>query len=301
MATENVRNTDCDGSELNIRRFDPTTMKPHRIIICIGKRGTGKSVLIRDLLGHLSRCAQLNYGLAMSPTYESAEEFIKIMPPSSVYRECRSDIVEAMVDYQERTAHKSGGHSLRSLYLVLDDCLYDKAVLKSKHIRSMFMNGRHAKLTLMCAAQYLMDLDPSLRSQCDYIFALRENIHANRERLFKNFFGCFSRYEEFAKVFDACTANFECLVIDNTVQSNNIEDCIFWYKANVDRPPCRLCDDAFWELDAKRDQQSVGITNCVPKQARKRAVQRIYKHGQENTKATVEPTTGNLPGVGDGV
>ena len=39
-------------SDIDIKRFDPTTMKPNRISVCVGKRGTGKSVLMRDLLWH---------------------------------------------------------------------------------------------------------------------------------------------------------------------------------------------------------------------------------------------------------
>ena len=32
---------------------------------------------------------------------------------------------------------------------------------------------------------------------------------------------------------DACTENYECLVLDNTVKSNKIQDCVFWYKATM--------------------------------------------------------------------
>jgi hypothetical protein len=31
---------------------------------------------------------------------------------------------------------------------------------------------------------------------------------------------------------DSCTQNYECLVINNTVSSTKLEDCVFWYKAD---------------------------------------------------------------------
>ena len=62
-------------------------------------------------------------------------------------------------------------------------------------------------------------------------------------------------------------------MIDNTVQTNRISDCIF----------CRLCAPAFWTLDAARDQEKRrngdGI-NAVDAPVRKRTeqVHRIVKH-----------------------
>lgn len=240
-----------NGTELDIRRFDPSTIKPHRIVVAIGKRGTGKSVLLRDIL-HSQR-HRLEYGLAMTPTHESAASFEAFMPPSSVYREYRGDVVTTMLEMQRNKSHEKGMDALRSMFLVLDDCMYDKTVMKSKTIRDLFMNGRHYKCFFIAAVQWLMDLGPDLRTQVDYVVALRENIVSNRERLYKYFFGIFPNYEDFSRVFDACTANFECLVIDNTVNSNNVEDCIFWYKANHEIPPFRLCSPCYWELDQMRN------------------------------------------------
>ena len=244
--------------ELQIRRFDPSTIKPHRIVVVVGKRGTGKSVLLRDLLYHARE--KLDYGVAMSPTHGTAEGFRSFMPQSCVYQEYSPSIVEKLIDYQKTLANTRGADKLRSLFLVLDDCLYDQKVLKSKQIRELFMNGRHMRCFMMLAAQYMMDLSPALRTQVDYCICLRENIHANREKLYKFFFGIFPKYEMFSRVLDACTANYECLVIDNTVQSNNISDCIFWYKAVSAPPPFRLCREVYWRLDARSRGERVGDT-----------------------------------------
>ena len=45
---------------------------------------------------------------------------------------------------------------------------------------------------------------------------------------------------------DACTNNFECLVIDNTTKSNKIEDMIYWYKAD-DHGEFTLGAPEFWK------------------------------------------------------
>ena len=69
--------------------------------------------------------------------------------------------------------------------IILDDCLYDKSVLKSSAMREIFLNGRHLHIAMIICAQYVMDLSPDLRTNVDYIYAMRENIIANRAKLHK--------------------------------------------------------------------------------------------------------------------
>jgi hypothetical protein len=47
---------------------------------------------------------------------------------------------------------------------------------------------------------------------------------------------------------DNCTDNYECLVIDNKVQSNKLEDQVKWYKAK--EADFRLCTPELWSLCA---------------------------------------------------
>jgi hypothetical protein len=49
---------------------------------------------------------------------------------------------------------------------------------------------------------------------------------------------------------DACTENYECLVLDNTVKSNRIQDCVFWYKATL-RKNFRVGGPELWAAHRK--------------------------------------------------
>ena len=42
----------------------------------------------------------------------------------------------------------------------------------------------------------------------------------------------FPTFEIFCQVMDACTENFECLVIHNNAKSNKLIDQVFWYRAD---------------------------------------------------------------------
>ena len=244
---------------LRVRKFDPTTLKPHRIIIVVGKRGTGKSVLQRDLMYHLAQ--KLDFGLAMTPTEESAETFRQHMPDSWIYNGFSANKLDSMLNMQREFVKQK---KARSLFILLDDCMYDKKILKGLGIRDLFMNGRHLNITMCNAVQYVMDMGPDLRTQVDYVFALRENIISNKTKLWKYFFGMFEKYEDFAKVMDKCTENHSCIVMDNTTGSCNVEECIFWYKAQMDLPEFKIGKPIYWQLsnrytkteeDKRREEQ----------------------------------------------
>ena len=90
-----------------------------------------------------------------------------------------------------------------------------------------------------------------VRSQCDYVMALKENILSNKQRLWRYFFGMFETYDEFARVFDARTQNYECLVLDNTSPSTDFRDNVFWHKAELKLPPLSCAVRCFgkWTSD----------------------------------------------------
>ena len=70
------------SSDIHVSKFDPTKAKDHRVWLIIGCRGSGKSVLLKDLL-HQTR-SKYDVGLAMTATETTAQTLRKIFPPSLV-------------------------------------------------------------------------------------------------------------------------------------------------------------------------------------------------------------------------
>jgi hypothetical protein len=69
----------------------------------------------------------------------------------------------------------------------------------------------------------------------------------------------FPSFDMFSQVMDQCTENYECLVIHNNAKSNNLEDQVFWYKADQP-PPFQLGDRQFWIMseNLKRQEEEDG-------------------------------------------
>lgn len=230
---------------IRIKKFNPATIKPSRILFVIGKRHTGKTVLMKDLLYHMPRP---DYALAMAPTEDTIAMFRTFLPESCIFDDFTQEKLDRVVAVQRELVSRG---KKRTVLVLLDDCLYQKNVLKSTAMRNIFFNGRHDNISLMCAAQYMMDIDVALRTNIDYIFTLRETILTNRQKLFKYYFGQYSRFEEFDRVMSACTQDYKCLVLDGTVSSNNATDSVMWYKASTDVPSFSLCRPVFWKLSSR--------------------------------------------------
>jgi len=237
-----------DLSQIN---FDPKENKGP-VIVLIGRRDTGKSYLVRDLLYHQQ---DIPIGTVISGTEAGNGFYSEHIPKLFIHDEYNTAIIENILKRQknvlkevkkEITNYKKSKIDPRT-FVILDDCLYDSSWTKDKMMRLLFMNGRHWKVMLIITMQYPLGIPPNLRTNIDYVFILREPYIANRKRIWENYAGMFPTYESFAQVMDQCTENFECLVVNNNAKSNKLQDQIFWYKAEHHQD-FKLGSKEFWEM-----------------------------------------------------
>jgi hypothetical protein len=222
------------------------------VIVLIGRRDTGKSFLVRDLLFHH---VDIPIGTVISGTEAGNGFYSEHVPKLFIHDEYKTSIIENILKRQKVVIkqvnkqieiYKKSKIDARS-FVILDDCLYDNSWSRDKMMRLLFMNGRHWKVMLIITMQYPLGIPPTLRTNIDYVFILREPYIANRKRIYENYAGMFPTFESFCQVMDQCTENYECLVIDNNVKSNKLQEQIFWYKAQK-RNDFKLCSKDFWEM-----------------------------------------------------
>lgn len=235
---------------IQIKKFDPTTIDPCRICVFVGRRSTGKSQLVTDILYHQRK---IPMGIVMSGTEESNEHYQSYVPDSFIYGKYEPEIIDKIIKHQGKVISKLKGPAKddfkdpsKSVFMLLDDCMYDNKWTRHEIMRCVFMNGRHYRILFLLTLQYCMDLPPSLRGQIDYLFILRENIIQNRKKLYDHFFGIFPTFDSFNEVLNQCTENYECLVLNVRSTSNKIEDCVFWYKAKIGRK-FKIGSPALWD------------------------------------------------------
>jgi hypothetical protein len=243
---------------LELKKFDmkSITFKPTEstgpVIMLIGKRGTGKTFLVKDLLYYHQ---DIPIGVVISGTEEGNGFYGKLVPKLFIHNEYNSAIIENILKRQkqvlkqikrEMESFKKSTIDPRT-FVILDDCLYDNTWARDKLMRLLFLNGRHWKVMLIITMQYPLGVPPTLRTNIDYVFILREPYISNRKRIYENYAGMFPSYDSFSQILDQCTENYECLVINNTTKSNKLQDQVFWYKADTHND-FKLGSKEFWLL-----------------------------------------------------
>jgi hypothetical protein len=243
---------------LELKKFNmkDISFKPNEskgpVVVLIGRRDTGKSFLVRDLLYYQQ---EIPIGTVISGTEEGNGFYGKMVPKLFIHNEYNTAIIENILKRQktvlkqikkEMETYKRSTIDPRA-FVILDDCLYDDSWSRDKMMRLLFMNGRHWKIMLIITMQYPLGVPPVLRTNIDYVFILREPYIANRRRIYDNYAGMFPTFESFCQVMDQCTENYECLVINNNSKSNKLLDQVFWYKAD-NHNDFRLGSKEFWEL-----------------------------------------------------
>ena len=243
---------------LELKKFDMRhiSFKPDEnkgpVVVLIGRRDTGKSYLVRDLLFHHQ---DIPIGTVIYGTEAGNRFYSSHVPKLFIHEEYNTSIIENILKRQ-KTVLKQVKKEMEQFrkcnidpraFVILDDCLYDATWTRDKMMRLLFMNGRHWKIMLIITMQYPLGIPPNLRTNIDYVFILREPYIANRKRIWENYAGMFPTYESFCQVMDQCTENFECLVINNNSKSNKLHDQIFWYRAEK-HADFKLGSKEFWDL-----------------------------------------------------
>lgn len=208
----------------------------NKVILIIGRRGTGKTTMMENILFELRHRFDIVY--SMTPNHEPNNMFLSHLPDTCVYGPevdteeytKRVDniisVFEEMKEYSKQT-----GKRQRNALICWDDCMFDKKLMKTKEMRRLMMNARNSNISFMNSTQYLMDMPSGMREQCDYVVVLKENSKHNKEKLWKYFFGMFPTCRSFCKVFDAATEDWGALVLDNTRPEHDFEKSLYFYRS----------------------------------------------------------------------
>ena len=170
---------------LELKKFDMKNIKfdskkaSGPVIVLIGRRDTGKSFLVKDLLYHHQ---DIPIGTVISGTEAGNGYYSKMVPRLFIHDEYNSAIIENILKRQkmvikqikkENEAYGRCNIDGRA-FVILDDCLYDNTWARDKLMRLLFMNGRHWKIMLVITMQYPLGVPPNLRTNIDYTFILSE-------------------------------------------------------------------------------------------------------------------------------
>lgn len=222
-------------NKFQILEFDLEKMVIDPSIVMIAKRGSGKSFITRDLIHHYKN---IPGGLVIAPTDRMNSFYKFFFPDLYIHYDIKETLLkkilmrQSMIIEKTKDKKKQGFKIDPSGILIMDDCLAKKkSWAKDESIMEILMNGRHYKLTYILTMQTPLGITPDLRLNFDYVFLLKEDSSINKKKLWENYASMFPSLSAFEKVFSKCTEDYRAMVIDNRKPSDNIQEKVFWFKA----------------------------------------------------------------------
>lgn len=249
--------------EINIKELDIHNIWPRHDkdwkgggrYIMIGAPGKGKSTVIKSILYKKKHI--LPVGTIFSGTEDSNGFFGEFVPKLFITNGLDSKDLTAIENFEKRQkfAHKylEPNNMNPWSFLVIDDCTYDAKFLKRDIMQKVHKNGRHWRMLYLLSLQYAMDANVQLRTTISGVFLFKDATEASLKKLFLNF-GIHVNFQEFKEIMNELTNDWSCVFIDFTVQSDNIEDCYFFYKADPNEIPkgWKMGCPEYWEYHNMR-------------------------------------------------
>jgi hypothetical protein len=188
---------------------------------------THNTTLITDLLYKKKHIFPV--GMAISGSEDSNHHYREIFPSTVVHNEYTEDKAIKFVRRQKiAKEHLENPWAV----LLLDDCTDDRKIFNKPIQQALYKKGRHYKMWYILSLQYAMDVKPSIRVNIDGTFILREPSIKIRKVIWENYAGIIPDFGMFCDIMDQITDNYTALYIHNATTSNNLTDCIFYYKAD---------------------------------------------------------------------
>jgi hypothetical protein len=138
---------------LELKKFNmrDITFRPDEnkgpVVVLIGRRDTGKTYLVRDLLFYHQ---DIPIGTVISGTEASNGFYKEHVPKLFIHDEYNSVLIENILRRQktvlkqvktEMETYKRSTIDPRA-FVIMDDCLYDQSWTRDKMMRLLFMNGK---------------------------------------------------------------------------------------------------------------------------------------------------------------
>jgi energy-coupling factor transporter ATP-binding protein EcfA2 len=192
----------------------------NKTVMLAGKRGSGKSVLTKQLIQD-ERHLFGNRIFLFSPTEQINRDYEGIIPPNHIF----GDWNEKWGDVLLKKLSTTPKSELKPILLLFDDMGSQASLEKSSIFTNFFVRGRHYYISLIFCGQYVYQLPKICRSNLDFVLASQQN--AQSVDILTDEFNVNLKPDEFKKLYKQVTQDYNFFLINNNSVKNDNQDSIY--------------------------------------------------------------------------
>lgn len=212
----------CDR-EKDILPFNLRQLPTGATLVLIGKRNSGKTTTILNILHHFQHVFEFGYIFCGSTASEMA--YKRHMPTSFVHNRVDTSTLKGIIQFQEKRAANG---TIKPIFLCFDDLNYNQKLLRSEDFFRVFANGRHYKIFFILSLQYAMGIGPNCRGNIDALILHKETVVQNQKKLFDGYVCGFDTFDHFRSAFTQVAQNRRVLVCMKSEEQINDFPIYHW-------------------------------------------------------------------------
>jgi hypothetical protein len=189
----------------------------NKTIGLIAKRNSGKSCLLKYLVE--AERHKFNKIYVICPTEKINRFYSDIVDDECIFDNYDEKWVEKLINKMTMINSNKPQKERKNVLLILDDIVSDHNFHQSPTLKKLFIRGRHINIGIILTFQYLNLIPPVARVNLDYLFAGQMN-KQSVDLLISEFISGDISKEQFLKMFNRCTRDYNFLVINN----NSVKD-----------------------------------------------------------------------------
>ena len=253
MAADNYAEVDLP----DLPEFNPEDIKLDATLVFIGKRRTGKSWALRDIMYRLKD--KIPAGIVFSQTDSLNKFWQAYVPKKFIYSKYDPAILDALFKRQkeilnDKNLTEEEAEEKARFFVLLDDVISDQRLKYDENLMELFVAGRHYKLLVLITTQYAKAITPTIRGNTDFVFIMKTIQARQREALWEDF-ADFLTKDAFNRLTDAYTEENEILVV-NTCPEQHMDplEMMSWWKAQ-DPGPFKIGSKEYWQSAMNTDSR----------------------------------------------
>ena len=190
----------------------------NKTVSLVAKRGSGKSVLLKYLVDQVK--TQFAKIYVICPTESVNGFYSSLVDEACIYDAWDEAWADALIEKMTKANSGVAAKDKKNVLLILDDVMSDTNFHQSTALKKLYARGRHINIGVIATCQYLHNLPPLCRNNCDWCIVGQMN-HKSVELLADEYLSGDLDRREFSKMYHRMTKDYGFLVINNTSIKDN--------------------------------------------------------------------------------